>query len=146
MNFVEIEALSHFVAPVLGSREQARPVRAHRLARTNRLHRRVQHRVASERVHVYKLHSGHGRARQHGAGNGIRNIVEFQIEKNARPQCGNFPHSRRTRRGKKLAANLEHSDKIGNLLREFQRGIKGIKIESNDQAASWMCVEGQGRV
>jgi len=54
------------------------------------LHRGFEHGFAAECVHVDELHAGHGCRGKHGASNGVGNVVEFQVEKNARAQCGNF--------------------------------------------------------
>jgi hypothetical protein len=48
--------------------------------------------------------------------------VEFQVEKDTRAKRRYFPYRLRAGRGKKLAADLEHTHKVGNLFREFQRG------------------------
>ncbi len=103
-------------------RQQPWPVGTHRLRRADGLRCGMEHRAATERVHVHKLHAGHRHARQNRAGNGVRDVVEFQVKEDAGAECGYFAHRLRTRRREQLAADLEHADKIGNLFREFQRG------------------------
>ena len=44
----------------------------------------------------------------------------------------------------KQVADLEHTNEIGDLLRELHRRRQGIKIESDDQAAAGMSVKSQG--
>lgn len=123
--------------------EQARTISAHRLTRTDCLRRGVQHRASTEGVYVDQLNARHGRGRQNRASDGVRNVVEFQIEKNARAERGNFLDRGRTGSGEKLAADFEHADEIGNLFGKLDRGIQRVKVESYDQAASRMGVEVQ---
>ncbi len=101
---------------------------------------------AAKRVHVDELHSAQRRRGEHGAGNGVRNVVEFQVEKNAGAERCDFFNGGGTRSRKELVADLEHTDKIGDLLCEFQRSGERIKIKRDNQAAAGMGVEGQGHV
>jgi hypothetical protein len=71
--------------------------------------------------------------------------MKFEIEKDTGPQGGNFPHGCGSRCREKLAADLEQSDKISHVLREFPCGAERIKVEGDDQATAWMGVEAQGR-
>ena len=49
----------------------------------------------------------------------IRNVMKFQVEEDSRTELRYLPHRFRPGRCKKLAADLEHAYKIGNLLGEF---------------------------
>jgi len=124
-------------------RKQPGTIRSHWLACADSLHRRVEHGVAAESVHVDQLHPGHGGARKHGARDGVRNIVEFQVEKNAGTKRRHFADRGGTCRSEQLVADFEHADKIGYLFGKFDRRIQRIKIEGDDQAASRMGVKGQ---
>jgi len=73
-------------------------------------------------VDIDKLQARHGGARQNRSGDSIRDVVILQIEKNTWAERGYFPYCFRTSGGEKLAADLEHAHKIGNLLCEFQCG------------------------
>jgi len=98
-----------------------RPVIAHRNASADGLRGGFEHGLATKRVHVDELHSTQRRRGKHSAGNGVGNVVEFQVEKNARAECRNFFNGSGTCGGKKLVADLEHTDNVGDLLCEFQR-------------------------
>ncbi len=100
--------------------KQTRPVSPHRHSSADGLDRRFKHALATQRMHVYKLYAGHGRGGKHRSSNCIRNVVEFQVEKNTRSQRRNFFHCSGSRRRKQLIPDLKHPDKIGNLFCEFQ--------------------------
>ena len=68
--------------------------------------------------------------------------MEFQVEENAVAKCGDLLYRLRTSAGKKLVADLEHTDKIGDLLSELQRRRQRVKVEGHDQTAAGMSVEG----
>ena len=68
--------------------------------------------------------------------------MEFQVEKNAVAKCGDLLYRLRTSAGKELVADLEHADKIRNLLSELQRRRQRVKVEGYDQTGAGMSVEG----
>ena len=103
-----------------GYSKKSGPVGAHGDSGADGLHGGFEHGSAAERVDVDKLHSRHGRRRKYGTGNGVGNVVEFQVEKNARAERSDFFNGGGARSGEELVADLEHTDKIGNLLCEFQ--------------------------
>src|SRR5437660_9113920 len=103
-------------------RQQARPVRAHGHSGADGLRRSLHHGFAAERVHAHELHAGHGCSGEHRSGNGIRDVMVFQVEEHAGAQRGDFFYRGGTGSGKKLIADLEHTDKIGNLRGKFHRG------------------------
>ena len=65
--------------------EQARSIGSHRDSGADGLHGRLEHGLSAERVDVEKLDASHRRRRKHRSGNCVWNVVEFQIEKDARP-------------------------------------------------------------
>ena len=68
--------------------------------------------------------------------------MEFQVEENTVAECGDLLDRLSTGAGKELVADLEHADKIGDLLSELQRGRQRVKVEGHDQTAAGMSVEG----
>src|SRR5207245_9463899 len=106
--------------------------------------RGFKHRLAAKRVDVDELHSAHRRRGKYGAGDSVGNIVEFQVEEDTCAQRGDFFDGGRTRGGKKLAADLEHSYKIGNQAGKSECGGQGVNIKGDDQAASAMGDEDRG--
>jgi hypothetical protein len=94
-------------------------------------------------VDIDQLHSGHGCGSQYGSGNGVWNIVEFQIKKDPRAPLRHLPHRFGPGGRKELAADLKHPDKVRHLVRKLQCGRQRIKVESYNQAAAWMRVEGR---
>src|ERR1700739_928330 len=93
-------------------------------------------------MHVEKLHSRHGCGREHRTCDSVRNIVEFQVQENAIAECGNLFHCFRPSAGKKLAADLEHANKVRDILGELQRRGQRIKVEGYNETAAGMSVEG----
>jgi hypothetical protein len=79
----------------------------------------MEHCATAQRVHVHELYSGHGGAREYGASDGVGNVVKFQVQEDTWAKCRNLAYSLRPCCGKELAADLEHTDKIGNLLGKF---------------------------
>ena len=98
------------------------PVSTHRDARADRLHRCLQHGAASQCVHIHKLHAGHRGRRKNRTCDRIRDVVEFQIQKDAGTQRGNFFHRRGPRGRKQLVADLEHTYEIADLFCKFCGG------------------------
>ena len=66
-------------------------------------------------MHVYELYARHRGRRKHRARNCVWNVVEFQIEENARAKLRDLPHRFRSSTGEQLAADLEHAYKISHL-------------------------------
>src|SRR5262249_51645215 len=95
-------------------------------------------------VDVHELHAGHCSGRENGSGDCVWNVVEFEVEKNARAKRCDFLDGGGASGGEELAAYLEHADQIGDLAGKFDCGGKGIEIECDDQAAAWMGVERYG--
>ena len=69
-------------------------------------------------------HAEPGR-RFHGAGDGVRDIVEFQIEKNPVALIDETPYQGRTLSGEELAAHLESADAPAQPGRHFD-GLDGV--------------------
>jgi hypothetical protein len=51
-------------------------------------------------VHVHQLHSGHGRAGKHRTGDGVGDVVKFQVEEDFRTQLPQLPDRSRPFRSK----------------------------------------------
>ena len=79
-----------------------------------------------------------------GASDGIRDIVEFEIEENAGAEFTDPAHGFGTCSGEELTADFEHADEVCDLFGKSQGRCQRIKIQSYDQTASRMGVEGQG--
>src|SRR5208337_4970225 len=95
-------------------------------------------------MHIDELHARHGRRGKYSSRHRVGNVVEFQIEKNARSQLRHLADRFGSSGCEQLAANFEHADKIRHLLVEVQRCGQRVKIEGHNQAAAWMGVKGQG--
>src|SRR5208337_3253794 len=95
-------------------------------------------------MHIDELHARHGRRGKYSSRHRVGNVVEFQIEKNARSQLRHLADRFGSSGCEQLAANFEHADKIRHLPGEVQRCGQRVKIEGHNQAAAWMGVKGQG--
>src|SRR6266850_3612255 len=100
-------------------RKQSWPVRPHRHAGADGLYRCFEHGFSAKRMDVHELHAAHRRRREHGAGNGVGNVVKFQVEEHARAQGRDFFDCCRPCRREELVADFEHAYKIGDLLGEL---------------------------
>ena len=97
------------------------PVRAHWHASADGLRRGFEHGVAAERVHIDELHASHGCGDRTAPATVFGNVVEFQVEKNARAKRRDFFNCGGASGCEELVADFEHADQIGDLLCEFQR-------------------------
>ena len=93
-------------------------------------------------MHIHQLHARQRRGGQHCSRNGVRNVVEFQIQKDVRAKLRNLPHRLRSSSGEELAADLEHAYKIGDLFRRISEPWKG---NQNPGLRSGCCVDGRQR-
>ena len=82
--------------------------------------------VDGEHLHV-EPDSGHDRL-----GDGIRDVVKFQVEKYARARRANFFHDVRPGGGEQFAADLECANRRGDLRRKFQRLFRRRHVERRD--------------
>jgi hypothetical protein len=69
-----------------------------------------------------------------GLGDGIGNIVKFEIEKNLPTELLNLPDRLRSGMGEKLLADLEHANRAGEQADEVSGLFERVDIEGNDQA------------
>src|SRR5579862_8739373 len=63
---------------------------------------------------------------------GVRNVVEFQIQKDFPASVDDLAHNWRTGRHEQLAADLEHSGEVMELLDEMKRFFARADIQCDD--------------
>src|SRR5439155_26665360 len=91
------------------------------------------------RIHLRASAAGmnghHGNAQlsgfQRSLSDGVWNVVKFQIEKYFATSFDDLAYDCRARRHVKLAANLEHSRQVVEILHEAKRILPGTDVESD---------------
>src|SRR5438067_2276918 len=70
--------------------------------------------------------------RFHCSGDGIRDVVEFEIEKHLCPALPNLPHDIRTRRSEQLVADFIKTAPLAQTIDHGQRGRGRREVERHD--------------
>jgi hypothetical protein len=73
---------------------------------------------------------------RHGLGNGVRDVVKFQIEEDAGTGRANALHDVRPGGNEQFLADLERADGGRDLFRKFQGQFRGGHIQRNDDGIS----------
>src|SRR5262249_31076915 len=111
--------------------ERTPETRAHRLF-GGRCARASHHVQAARRVDVDHPHAKPRRSAD-GASDGVRDIVEFQIEEDAVALCDQFFDEPGTVAGEESGSNLESTDGAPQQIGETARLLEGIDIQRNEQ-------------
>ena len=109
------------------------------------LDRGANHFRSAAQVKRQHLHAQLDR-RFNRAGDGIRDIVQFEIEKNFRAGSRNFAHDRGTGSGVKLQSDFEKRNLIAQLLDQSQSLLFRWDVERDDDfvGESRHCLKAQG--
>src|SRR3972149_1290538 len=89
----------------------------------------------AKRVHVEHPYA-ELRRRPAGAGDGVRNVVEFQVEENIETALREFFNQRRAGGSEQLLANLEPARAGFEARGERQRRVRGREIERDNDTRS----------
>jgi len=122
-----VEACQH------GHRDQQGPGRR----RGHRVPRRDQHVASPARMHVDhpRAQRGGGAA---GAGNGVRDVVEFQVQENRQAQLVEAGDDRRPLRGEKFLADLHSAAAAAQAAGDRQRFGAGGIVQCDDDRHAWI--------